>query len=235
MEMPIMKQAVMVLLLCASSVYAAPKGGFPSPADYDVYGGSISFKNFGNHMIGILLIDERGRAGGYVHLFRLWTEASLNPISVNAVNASVEFRGRELVILVPEKQLFYTFVLSDAQFGSPTPPTGFTSVRYVGYGLNHEVRPTALKRGGSSSGRAITSTIDICSDGGVDCYLNEDPGVGGGSGGGGTSCDDGGPGANACSVNSNAFGGCSVGCSSGYYACCNGGSFTSEPHCYCAH
>ena len=91
-------------------------------------------------MIGVLVVDDGARAAGYIHLFRLWTEASINPISVGASDANVEFRGRELVVLIPGKQLFYTFALTDAQFNTPTPPAGFTSVRYVGYGLNHEIR-----------------------------------------------------------------------------------------------
>ena len=111
----------------------------PPPSDYDVYHGAVSFKNFGDHMIGVLVIDDRGRAGGYVHLFRLWTESRVEPVSVVANNARVEFRGGELTILAPERQLFYTFILADAQTSALT-PAGFTGARYVGYGLNHEIR-----------------------------------------------------------------------------------------------
>jgi hypothetical protein len=227
-----MKHAVAAVILLIA-IAPAVCGSVPSPADYDVYRGVVSFKNFGDHVIGVLVIDDRARAGGYVHLFRLWTEAVVKPISVNAASASVEFRGRELVLLIPEKQLFYVFVVSDAQFSAPTAPAGFTSVRYVGYGLNHEIHPVSSTKGTSSSGRNVAAN-DICNMDTVDCYL-ENPDPNGGSGSGGASCDDGGPGANACSVNSNSFGGCSVGCSAGYYACCNGGGFASTPHCYCVH
>ena len=223
------RYAVFACVIGAASIAAA---ALPSPADYDVYRGSVSFRNFGDHMIGILVIDEHGKAGGYVHLFRLWTETTVTPISVNASSASVEFRGRELVVFVPEKQLFYTFILSDAQFSAPTPPAGFVSTRYVGYGLNHEIRAAASKTKDVGT-RGVTATIDgICEVPGVDCYI-ENPDPNGGSGGGGSSCDDGGPGANTCSVNNPTYGGCSVGCVFGYYACCIGASILNYAHCYC--
>lgn len=216
------------LYVMSSALHAA----FPSPADYDVYRGSISFRNFGDHMIGILLVDEHGQAGGYVHLFRLWTETPVNPIRVDAPSASVEFRGRELVILVPEKQLFYTFVLSDAQFGAPTAPAGFTSTRYVGYGLNHEIRPVVSKSR-PAGGRGVTATFDgICDSPGVDCYI-ENPDPNGGGSGGGSTCDAGGSGANSCSVSNPTYGGCSIGCGTGYYACCVQASMFYAAHCYC--
>lgn len=204
-------------------------GAIPSASDYDVYRGSVSFKNFGDHMIGILVIDERGRDSGYVHLFRLWTESTLNSVNVSAANASVEFRDRELVILIPEQQLFYTFVVADAEYSAPKPPTGFTSARYVGYGLNHEIRANyPVNR--SIGGRKV-KPADICADPSVDCilYPADDPG---GGGAGGSGCDAGGPGANSCSI-TNSAGNCSVGCSWGYYACCVRRDNTS--YCFCNH
>src|SRR5262249_45421801 len=148
----------------------------------------------------------------------------VNPVNVKASSASVEYRGRELVILIPDQQLFYTFVISDAQFSCPAPPAGFTSVRYVGYGLNHEIRPLVSEKSGTSGSRPVTTT-DICDEQGVDCYFNKDTDLGGGGGGGG--CDSGGMGATSCSVG-NVYGSCSVSCSSGFYACCNNASFTSS-------
>jgi len=134
-----------VTILLSVVISSALCAAFPAPADHDVYRGSVSFKNFGDHMLGILLVDERGRDAGYVHLFRLWTKTAVSPVSVNAANASVEYRGRELIILIPQKKLSYTFVISDAQSEASPPPLGFAGVQYVGYGLNHEVRLTKSK------------------------------------------------------------------------------------------
>lgn len=57
-----------------------------------------------------------------------------------------------------------------------------------------------------------------------------DPGGSGGSG----SCSSGGPGSSSCSTS---FGGdgCSVSCTSGYYACCIRGGVLTASSCYCVH
>src|SRR5205085_10718678 len=115
---PFMKSACTVLIIVGLAT-SALNAGVPSPADYDVYRGKVAFKNLNDHMLGILVFDEKSRADGYVHLFRLWTDTTVNPISVAASASSVEYRGRELVVMIPDKQLFYTFVISDAQFTAP--------------------------------------------------------------------------------------------------------------------
>jgi hypothetical protein len=156
-------KATAAFILALSFAALTSHAGLPSAADHDVYRGAVSFRNFGAHMIGVLVVDERAQAGGYVHLFRLWTETTLEPIHVEAPTAIIEFRGRELVILIPEERRFFTFVLPDAQFSAPRAPAGFTGAEYIGYGLNHDVRVVAPKSRGVAS--------RICDETIVDCFI----------------------------------------------------------------
>ena len=214
------------IIACTPVLFAA---AIPQPADYDVYHATVTFKTLGAHKIGIVLTDERALAGGYVHLFRFWSDQTIAPLNVTAASASVEYRGRELVIILPEQQLFYEFVLSDAAFSSPPPPSGFAALRYAGFGLNHEVRPVGGKKSGNGAGRSVSISDSSCTD--FDCYFQQDPGNGSGTSGTQT-CDSGGPGAVSCST-TNGSEGCSIACAAGYYACCQNGWAFQPAHCFC--
>jgi len=209
------------LVLWAISV-SAYAGGGRSAADYDVLRGTAVVKVFGEHAVVIGIISESGKEEGNIDLFRLETEGTLQPLSVVLNNASVEYRGGELVVMDAASQTFYTFSVRGSELTTPRSPAGFHSVRYVGYGLNHSIRPMSEVR--SSKGRAIKTLGDPCEM--TVCFFDDDPY--GGGGGGGSSCNSGGRGSASCSITVNGSG-CSVSCSSGYYACCMQGG----PNCYC--
>jgi hypothetical protein len=210
----------LVLWATCVSVYADARR---SPADYDVLRGTVVVKVFGDHAVVIGIISERGKEEGNIDLFRLETEGILQPLNVVLKSASVEYRGSELVVMDATSQTFYTFSVSGAEFTAPRAPAGFNSVRYVGYGLNHSIRPMSEVR--PSNGRAIKAQEEPCEW--TVCFFDQDP-YGDGGGGGGSSCNSGGRGAASCSITVSGSG-CSVSCSSGYYACCT----QAGPNCYC--
>lgn len=218
-----------LMLWAATGLWAATpiaSGSASTPAvrraaaDYDVLRGTVVVKVFGDHAVVIGIISERGKEEGNIDLFRLETESALQPLNVVLESASVEYRGGELVVMDATSRTFYTFSVSGAEFTAPRAPEGFNSVRFVGYGLDHSIRPMSEVH--PSKGRAIKAQEDPCEM--TVCFFDQDPYGGGGGGGGGSSCNSGGHGSTSCSVN-----GCSVSCSTGYYACCS----TSGPNCYC--
>ncbi len=213
----------LVLILLSTSLYAAKPvtdGPMPSADDYTVLAGKVTIGTIDVHMIGVLVDD----GGPYRHLFRLWTEAPLKTFRASSQSASIEFRGDELVVMAADQEWFYALVTNAADHHAPRQPVGFSGARYVGYGLNHEIRPVAAKTAGN--GRHIVA-LDSCDD--FDsCILNTDYGVGGGGGG---SCDSGGPNSSSCST-SNSHGSCSVTCSYGY-ACCTNATSTANANCRC--
>lgn len=213
-----MRKAVlaMVLVLLSTALYAAKPltdGPLPPADDYTVLAGKVTIGTIDAHTIGVIVDD----GATYRHLFRLWTSAAVNPFHVTSQSASVEFRGDELVIMAADQNLFYALVTSSGDVHTPRQPIGFTGTRYVGYGLNHEIRRIVAQPAGK--GRHIVA-LDLDN-------LDYDMGGGGGSG----SCDSGGINSSQCST-SNTNGSCSVTCTYGY-ACCTAATATSNAFCRC--
>jgi hypothetical protein len=208
------------LVFIAASAFAAKSGpqNPPEAADYAVLAGKVAIKTYGDHMIGIAVHDQRGDTAGWLHLFRLWSESSLAPLSLTLDEASVEFRGGEVVVMSGEPRAFYVFGTVEARFGAPRAPAGYDGAQYFGYGLNHEVRAA---RSGKPGGIAIAE----CDDPFL-CPFEQDPGDGGG---GTPSCSAGGVGSTSCTVTSGGNS-CTASCASGYYACCNFGPLSCR--CY---
>jgi hypothetical protein len=221
-----MRKSIMALLfvLLATSLYAAKPvtdGPLPAADDYAVLAGKVIIATIDAHTIGVAVDD----GGPYRHLFRLWTEAAVNPFRATSQNASVEFRGDELIVMASDQDWFYALTMT-GNSRAPRPPAGFTGARYAGYGLNHEIRPLAAKP--ASKSRHIVA-LDDCSDFGL-CLDNLDYDMGGGAGGG--ACDAGGIGSTSCST-SNSHGSCSVTCNSSGYACCTAATSTANANCRC--
>jgi len=213
----------LVLVLLSSALYAAksvPNGPLPAPDEYTVLAGKVWIGTIDAHTIGVVVNDG---GGAYRHLFRLWTEASVKTFQVTSQSASIEFRGDELVIMAADQDFFYALVTASGAAHAPRQPAGFTGARYVGYGLNHEIRPVVGQKGGS--GRHI-GALDSCDDDGS-CLFNLDYGAGGG----GMGCSAGGSGSTSCSI-SNGYGSCSVSCSTGY-ACCKAATSSNNASCSC--
>jgi hypothetical protein len=206
----------MVLVLLSTALYAAKPvtaGPLPSADDYTVLAGKVTIGTIDAHTIGVVVDD----GGPYRHIFRLWMEASVNTFHVTSQSASVEFRGDELVVMAADQELFYALVTTFGDVHTPRQPVGFTGARYVGYGLNHEIRRVVAQPAGK--GRRIVA-LDLDN---VDYDL--------GGGGGGAFCDAGGLGSSSCSI-SNTSGSCSVTCTTGY-ACCTAATNTSGAYCRC--
>ncbi len=213
----------LVLVLLSTPLYAAKPltdGPMPSADEYTVLAGKVTIGTIDAHMIGVVVDD----GGPYRHLFRLWTEAPLKTFRASSQSASIEFRGDELVVMAVDQEWFYALVTTAADRHAPRLPVGFSGARYVGYGLNHEIRPVVAQPAGN--GRHVV-TLD-CGD--TDsCLFNLDTDVGAGASG---SCDAGGVGSSSCST-SNSHGSCSVTCSSSSYACCTAATSTANANCRC--
>jgi hypothetical protein len=214
----------LILVLLSTAVYAARPGNdgpLPPADDYSVLAGKVTIGTIDAHTIGVLVDD----GGQYRHLFRFWTEASVKTFRATSQSASIEFRGDELVIMAADQEWFYALVTASGDAHAPRQPIGFTGSRYVGYGLNHEIRRIATQPSGK--GRHIVA-LDLCDD--FDsCVFNLDTGLGGSGGGG--SCDSGGVGSTSCST-SNTHGSCSVTCNAGY-ACCTAATSSANANCRC--
>jgi len=214
----------LVLALLSTASYAArpvTDGPLPSADDYTVLAGKVTIGTLDAHTIGVLVDD----GGTYRHLFRLWTETSLKTFRVSSQSASIEFRGDELVVMAADQEWFYALVTNAADRHAPRQPIGFSGARYVGYGLNHEIRPVAAHPAGN--GRHIAA-LDSCDD--FDsCTFSLDTDLGVSAGG---ACNAGGIGSTSCTI-SNSYGSCSVTCSSSSYACCTAATSTSNANCRC--
>jgi hypothetical protein len=214
----------LVLVFLSTALYAAksvPDGPLPAPDEYTVLAGKVWIGTIDAHTIGVVVNDG---GGAYRHLFRFWMEASVKTFQVTSQSASIEFRGDELVIMAADRDFFYALVTASGVAHAPRQPVGFTGARYVGYGLNHEIRPVVGQQGGNG---LHIGALDSCDDDGS-CLFNLDYGIGGGGGG---SCDSGGMNTTQCST-SNTYGSCSVTCSYGY-SCCTNATRTSNASCTC--
>jgi hypothetical protein len=218
----------LVLVFLSTALYAAkqsPDGPLPAADDYTVLTGKVAIGTVDAHTIGVVVDD----GSPYRHVFRLWTETSLKTFRATSQSASIEFRGDELVVMAADQAWFYALVTTAPGARTPRQPVGFTGARYVGYGLNHEIRPVAAKAV-NVSGRHSIVALDDCADFGS-CLDNLDYGIGGAGSGGGGSCNSGGIGSTSCST-SNSYGSCSVTCSSGY-ACCTSATSIGNASCRC--
>ena len=213
----------LIAVLSATAAFAARPGNdgpLPTADDYTVLAGKVTIGTIDAHTIGVFVDD----GGPYRHLFRFWMEAPITTFRATSQSASIEFRGDELVIMAADQEWFYALVTASGDAHAPKQPIGFTGSRYVGYGLNHEIRRIVPQPGGK--GRRIVA-LDTCDD--FDsCVFNLDTGLGGSGGG---SCDAGGTGSTSCST-SNSHGSCSVTCSAGY-ACCTAATSSSNANCRC--
>ncbi len=226
-----MRKSMMALALVflSTALYAArqsPDGPLPAADDYTVLTGKVVIGSVDAHTIGVVVDDSSSNR----HIFRLWTETPLKAFRATSESASIEFRGDELVVMAADQAWFYALVTT-AGSRAPRPPAGFTGARYVGYGLNHEIRPVAASAV-NRNGRHSIAALDDCADFGL-CLDNLDYGFGAGGGGaGGGSCDAGGVGSSSCST-SNSYGSCSVTCSSSSYACCTAAKSNANANCRC--
>jgi hypothetical protein len=212
----------LALVLLSTVLYAAKPpldGPLPSADEFTMLTGKVTISTVNDHMVGVV-VDNGGQ---FLHLFRLWTGAAVTPFHATSQSASIEYRGDELVLMAADQDWFYALVTSTADSRSFRQPTGYTGARYVGYGLNHEIRPLASRMPNS---RRVIRPLDCTDD--DSCLVNLDYGIGGG---GGASCDSGGPNSSSCSI-SNTHGSCSVACTYGY-ACCTNATATSNASCQC--
>lgn len=223
-----MRKILIVIAVCflSTALYAAKPltdSPLPSADDYTVLTGKVTIGTIGEREVGVM-IDQ---GDSFRHLFRLWTSAPIKPFRATSQSASIEFRGDELVIMAADHDLFWVLATSAGDAHSPRQPVGFTATRYVGYGLNHEIRPLASRQGIGSGRRAI---ISLTCDDFDSCIFNEDYGIGGGASGG--TCDSGGLGSSSCSTSNN-YGSCSVSCTTGYACCTNASGPNAGASCRC--
>jgi len=214
----------LVLVLVSTALYGAKPltdGPLPPADDYSVLSGQATIGTIDAHTIGVIVND----GGPYRHIFRFWSNTVVKPFRMTSESASVEFRGDELIVMASDQEWFYALVTTTGDFHAPRQPMGFTATRYIGYGLNHEIRPFAVRQ--PANGRHIIA-LDDCADFGL-CLDNLDYGLG--AGGGGT-CDSGGAGSTSCST-ANSHGSCSVSCMNGSYACCTNATATANANCRC--
>src|SRR3954466_5625279 len=162
----------LVLVLLSTAVYATrplTDGPLPPADDYVVLSGKVTVGTIDTHTIGIVVDD----GGPYRHIFRLWTDASVKTFRSTSQSASIEFRGDELVIMAADQEWFYVLVTASGDAHAPRQPIGCSGSRYVGYGLNHEIRRVVAQPNGK--GRHIVA-LDSCDD--FDsCVFNLDTGL----------------------------------------------------------
>ena len=213
--------AVFVVLLSPAVYAAKPMTGVPLPPadDYTVVAGKVMIGTIDAHTIGVVVNEGETRR----HLFRLWTGATVKPFRATSQSASVEFRGDELVVMASDHEWFYSLVTATGDLRVVRSPAGFSATRFVGYGLNHEIRSLMAQH----SSRLNVVALDDCEDFGS-CFFYPDYDLGGG----GASCDSGGIGSSSCAT-SNSSGACTVSCNPGWYACCTAATFQSGANCRC--
>ncbi len=143
-------------------------------------------------------------------------------VSFYSGNASIEFRGDELIVISGETGELYAFSVGPPRLPQRVFGTGPSVSIFPGYGLNHEMGPHVNKiyMPWPQKGRRVP----------VSLLVPDDAPGGGGSGG----CQSGGIGASSCSITAGG-GSCSVSCVSGYYACCSqvADPICCSPYCRC--
>jgi len=186
---------------------AAMAYGSPAPfaSDPGTYHGRTVVKSFGEHRIAVAVAANGELA---THIFRFWSEESLQTFDAAYTTANVEFYGNELVVVAPEAHTILRFTVGRSQTHPHGVPDGFGSSTFSGYGLNHEIRPNGPKKGEVSP---YTNCEPDCGE-----PIFEWPGDGA------LDCTSGGAGATSCSISQ--YGqSCSASCDIGYNACCKAG------------
>jgi hypothetical protein len=209
-----MKLIVALLLLVSTD--SAP----PDASAYLVTRGRVTVSDAGPNQL-VIELDEFTQAapkgdGRADHVFRFWAEAPLVGLELEDENASLEFRGDELVVMSTAKARFLVLQVEGRHESFPVAPRGLTTYAKSGYALTHSIGTST--RSGKRPSQVIANPAHT-------------PDPIGGTGGGG-SCDAGGIGSTSCST-SNGKLTCSVSCASGYYACCKKGGVLSDPECKC--
>lgn len=222
--------AAIALALLSAPIYSAkPVTDVPLPSaeDYTVLRGKVTIGTINPYLIGVVVEEpqEAGQTAKYHHIFRLQTTRAIQPFRVVSASASVEFRGNELDILAADRELFYVLMLEEEDAGAHRSLT-MKSTRYVGFGLNHEIRPVATKPAGGHR-RAVGLDFVDCDI--TTCLFYEDYGS---LGGGGASCTAGGPNATSCTTG-NPYGTCTIACSGRSYACCSAATADHNAYCSC--
>lgn len=140
-------------------------------------------------------------------------EPVLTPVMAYLRQALVVHTPRALRISTAEER--YELVMD-----GPAAPGAGLATRIVGIGLAHNTGGKGPRISDQLDRRGrVVPACDWC--------LQQDPGTGGGSGGG---CPSGGPGSTQCSA-SHGTNSCSVACATGYYACCQ--ALPGAAYCRC--
>jgi hypothetical protein len=90
----------------------------------------------------VVAVDGNGD-GKADHLFHLVSDDVLGPLNESFQRAHIEFSGRTLRVLATERRMVITLALSSEPAVPESPE--LSSVRYSGYGLNHEMGPQVQK------------------------------------------------------------------------------------------
>jgi hypothetical protein len=215
---------MLALLLVPSLVLAA---SVQQPADYFLIRGSAVIKSVNPNNIRIV-VHSFGLAGndpsGTVdHIFNFWSRTAVPYVDFATELAGIEYTGEQLTVLAADRERQFVFDVTseqplDRDRGEDPgrglrriTPAGFDGQVFHGYGLNHQMG-AAVNAHKMLLGPA--HPLQDCPE----CW--EDSFIDSASGGGGTTCNAGGPGSTSCSYTSGPNS-CSVGCGGGYYACCN--------------
>jgi hypothetical protein len=207
--------ACVALLLAGSPLFARSV----KPERVESYLADVVVRTDGDRVTVLLdtILDAGTAPDGVVdQWFVLQTaEPVLVPVMVHLPQALVVHQPRGLRISTSDQR--YEFLIDRLE----TPDTAMAT-RIVGIGLSHNTGTKGPRLSDQVDRRGrVVATCDWC--------LTQDPGPGGGSGGG-ASCPSGGPGATQCSASSGTNS-CSVACASGYYACCQ--ALPGAAYCRC--
>lgn len=208
--------AALTLLVACTPVLAQPR----TSESVENYLGDIVIRTDGARVFVLLdtITDARTAPDGEVdQWFTLQTaEPLLTPVMAHLEHALVVHTARTLSVSTADEG--YEFVL-DAPKGKAKDPLTTT---IAGVGLAHNT---------GGKGPRIKDQLDRKGHVVQECEwcLTQDPGTGGGAGGG-TSCPSGGPGSTQCSATSGGNS-CSITCAAGYYSCCQ--ALPGAAYCRC--
>src|SRR4051794_16808564 len=113
-----------VLLVCV--VFAASLYGSTPPfaSDPGTYHGRTIVKSFDEHRIAIVV---RPNGQSTSHIFRFWSEESLQTLDATYAAANVEFYGNELIVVASEAQTILRFSVGRGLAHPHGMPEGFAS------------------------------------------------------------------------------------------------------------
>jgi len=191
-----------------------------SPEEHFSAAGEVFIRSLDKNLVGIVFVANRD--GRHVrHLFRIWSDDAVPPLSVLSLDASMEYHGNQVVLFTGEGAM-YAFGLKDVARSPLAAPPAMSPVTIEAIGINHEIRSAATRTGRATT-EATCGIDDVSCVYDLDYYEQDLSGTGGG-------CSSGGPGSTSCSVTNGT--GCSVSCSPGYYACCKD-SWSQGTKCGC--